>query len=179
MSCCHCRSYDLFWRQGSQCSLETLWQILAGNKIIAALEQVCMWLWGKLSHRLRHVNCRFLLAHCCCSLFTTCFNAATHQISRNIVACKQHIKAARLIGGGALSVKTGSRFNQGHTMLQLNLLLQHAHLCCCCRLTTDARMMRHLWGMAPHQTQPCQGQDKPSQNNAWVLVDDTCDYRMK
>jgi len=43
-----------------------------------------------------------LLAHCCCSLFTTCFNAVTHQISRKIVAFKQHIKAAMFLGGGAL-----------------------------------------------------------------------------
>lgn len=85
-----------------------------------------------------HLACTFLLARCCCSLLTTSFDAETHRISKSIAACTQHIKAAMLIGGSALSIKTNQ---SGHNLLQLNLLLQHAHMCCCCRLTRDARMM--------------------------------------
>ncbi len=50
-----------------------------------------------------------------------CCNAATHQISRANVAFKQHIKAAMLIGGGALytalfaaAEQVASNPNDGH-----------------------------------------------------------------
>ena len=37
----YCTLYELFWQQSRQCSLETLWHMLAGNKALAVLE-VCL-----------------------------------------------------------------------------------------------------------------------------------------